>query len=116
MSFTSERAHPRSLALVVGVATRGKHPALGPLVRPLGDAASPAGHFHAAAFSYRPLQRGSIDLVPTVATLFQAETLQGILHLLPDDREVVGAGESEFVRGACWVGPISEIVAEGDRA
>ena len=116
LSFTSERAHPRSLALVVGVATRGTHPALGPLVRPLGDVASPAGHFHAAAFSYRPLQRGSIDLVATVSTLFQAETLQGILHLLPDDREVVGAGESEFVRGACWVGPISEIVAEGGRA
>jgi anti-anti-sigma factor len=116
LSFTPERAHPRSLALVVGVGTRGKHPALDPLLRPLGAPAAPAGHFHAAAFSYRPLQRGSIDLVPTVSTLFQAETLQGILHLLPDDREVVGAGESEFVRGACWLGPISEIVAEGGRA
>jgi anti-anti-sigma factor len=116
LSFTPERAHPRSLALVVGVAIRGTHPALEPLVRPLGAAGSPAGHFHAAAFSYRPLARGTIDLVPTVSTLFQAETLQGILHLLPDDRAVVGAGESEFVRGACWLGPITEIVAEGAAA
>ncbi len=72
----------------------------------------PAGHFHAAAFSYRPLQKGALDVKTTVSTLFEAETLQGVLHLLNDDREIAGAGQSEFVRGACWIGPITEVVTE----
>jgi anti-anti-sigma factor len=112
LSFTAERAYTRSLALVVGIASRADHPVLGPLVRPLGRGPWPAGHFHGAAFSYRPLQKGTLEAKATVTTLFEAETLQGVLHLLNDDREIAGAGQSEFIRGACWVGPISEIVAE----
>jgi anti-anti-sigma factor len=110
LSFTPERAFPRSLALVVGVATRARRPEIEALVRPLAHTPYPAGHFHAAAFSYRPLQKGRIELPPTVATLFEAEALLGVLHLLSDDRAVIGAGQSEFVRGACWVAPIAQIV------
>jgi anti-anti-sigma factor len=114
LSFTPERAYPRSLALVVGVAARAPQPGLHPLLRPMGSGPWPAGHFHAAAFSYRPLQKGLIDLRATVSTLFEAETLQGVLHLLNDDREIVGAGESEFVRGACWIGALADVVAESN--
>ena len=64
------------------------------------------GHFHAAAFRFRPLPKGAIDLGETVTTLFESEQLLGVLHLLHDDRSIGGAGESEFVRGACWVGPV----------
>jgi anti-anti-sigma factor len=112
LSFTAERAYSRSLTLAVGVATRADHHALAPLVRPLGKGPWPAGHFHAAAFSYRPLQKGTLDVKTTVSTLFEAETLQGVLHLLNDDREIAGAGQSEFVRGACWIGPITEVMTE----
>jgi anti-anti-sigma factor len=112
LSFTAERAYSRSLTLAVGVATRADHHALAPLVRPLGKGPWPAGHFHAAAFSYRPLQKGTLDVKTTVSTLFEAETLQGVLHLLNDDREIAGAGQSEFVRGACWIGPIAEVMTE----
>jgi hypothetical protein len=90
------------VALAVGVITREAGAELAPLVRPLArDAVS--GHFHAAAFSYRPLKKGRIDLPATVRSLFEAETIHGVLHLLGDDRE------SEFVRGACWVSPIMEV-------
>ena len=116
LSFTAERAYSRCLTLVAGVATRADHQALAPLVRPLGKSPWPAGHFHAAAFSYRPLQKGALDVKTTVSTLFETETLQGVLHLLTDDREIAGAGQSEFVRGACWIGPITEIVAEREGA
>jgi hypothetical protein len=92
----------------------GGHPGeLAPAVRPLGPGADLWGHLHAAAFSFRPLGRGAIDLRATVASLFEGQTLLGILHLLYDDRGVSGAGESEFVRGACWVGPIGTPAAEG---
>jgi anti-anti-sigma factor len=114
LSFTPERAFPRSVALVVGVLTRAQRPELAPFLRPLGTAPDLAGHFHAAAFSYRPLQKGRIELRPTVAALFEAETLQGVLHLLNDDRAIVGTGQSEFVRGACWIAAVREVVRAGD--
>jgi len=109
LSFTAERAHPHSLTLVAGIAARGSCGPLDPLLRPLRKDSELRGHFHAAAFSYRPVKKGSVELNATVATLFENTSLQGVLHLLADDREIEGAGESEFVRGACWVSPIGEV-------
>ena len=109
LSFSTERLYPRSLALISGVAASSECAPLAPLLRPVGTEAWPMGHFHAAAFSYRPLQKGSIDLKNTVTTLFETETLQGVLHLLTDDRVAAGLQQSEFVRGACWIGAASDI-------
>ena len=53
-----------------------------------------------------------LDLEATVGLLFEVQGPQGLLHLLCDDREATGAGESRFVRGACWVAPIKEGVRE----
>ena len=103
LSFSTERLYPRSLALLSGVAASAECPPLTPWLRPLGTGAVPLGHFHAAAFSYHPLRKGSIDLKPTVTTLFETEKLQGVLHLLGDGRESAGRQQSEFVRGACWI-------------
>lgn len=112
LSFTAEPAYTRSLMLVAGVAARGDAGALAPVLRPLDAGARLSGHFHAAAFSYRPLQKGDIELKKTVASLFETQTLQGLLHLLSDDRAIAGAGQSQFVRGACWLGPLAEIAEE----
>ena len=109
LSFSTERLYTRSLALVSGVASSSACAALGSMLRPVGAEASPMGHFHAAAFSYRPLKKEGIDLNATVTTLFETETLQGVLHLLTDDREEAGPQQSEFVRGACWIGAAAEI-------
>jgi anti-anti-sigma factor len=109
LSFSTERLYSRSLVLVSGVAAASECASLTPMLRPVGAEAWPQGHFHAAAFSYRPLKKGTIDLNATVTTLFERETLQGVLHLLTDDREAAGPQQSEFVRGACWIGAASEI-------
>jgi anti-anti-sigma factor len=109
LSFSTERLYARSLALVSGVAVSSECAALAPILRPLGAEAWPLGHFHAAAFSYRPLQKGSIDLKTTVTSLFETETLQGVLHLLTDPRVAAGPQQSEFVRGACWIGALPDI-------
>jgi anti-anti-sigma factor len=113
LSFTPERAFPRSLALVVGIAARAEVPGLAPFLRPLAASPYPTGHFHAAAFPYRALAKGSIALASTVESLFSGEALQGILHLLGDDRP--GGIESEFVRGACWLAPIAGVTVEQGR-
>jgi hypothetical protein len=111
LSFTVERAYRHTTALIVGVATRGEAGALTPLLRPLGRGPQPVGHFHAAVFSHRTLPIGEIDLKGTVATLFEAQHFQGVLHLLADYREPAGLGESEFVRGACWAAPLGSVEA-----
>ncbi len=109
LSFSTERLYSRSLVLVSGVAAASECASLTPMLRPVGAEAWPQGHFHAAAFSYRPLKKGTIDLNAAVTTLFETETLQGVLHLLIDDREAAGPQQSQFVRGACWIGAASEI-------
>ncbi|MGB8325062.1 MAG: STAS domain-containing protein [Candidatus Acidiferrum sp.] len=106
LSFSTERLYARSLALVTGVASSNSG-AFASFLRPLG--ADISGHFHAATFSYRPLQKGDIDLTSTVSALFESENLQGVLHLLTDDRQGSGAQQSEFVRGACWIGALAEV-------
>src|SRR5437762_4796682 len=120
LSFTAERAYAKSVVLLAGIAVRGSAEALAPVIRPFPNASSSelavAGHFHAAAFSYRPVQRGQIDLKASIKTLFEGQALEGILHLLSDDRALSGSGQSELVRGACWIAPISNITAEGAEA
>jgi anti-anti-sigma factor len=106
LNFSPERCHTRALIVIVGVATVDPPMALEPLVRPLAKRTKTAGHFHAAAFGYRPLQKGKLDLRNTIRGVFDAGGLQGVLHLLADDREIAGGGESELLRGACWVGPV----------
>ena len=114
LSFTAERTHTRSMTLVAGVAVRDDAGVMAPVVRPLNSSklGEIRGHFHAAAFSYHPLQNGKIDLKTTVRKLFEGEDVDEVVHLLTDDRVIAGAGESEFIRGACWIGPIREITAE----
>ncbi len=103
LSYTSERAFRDSTSLVVGVVAREGSP-LQALLRPLAPGL--LGHFHAASFPYRPLQKGLIELKSSLAELFDGPTAQGVLHLLQDSREFTGAGESEFLRGALWIAPV----------
>ncbi|MEJ2229904.1 MAG: STAS domain-containing protein [Nitrospirales bacterium] len=110
LTFTPERIHTRGMTLVVGVAARTTIGSLTSFLRPLGPEAFPSGHFHAATFSYHPLKRGKLDCSTTVMNLFNEEQLQGILHLVNDHRAISGRGENEFFRGACWVGPIQDII------
>jgi anti-anti-sigma factor len=110
LTFAPEQVHARSLALVVGIAVRSPAEValaeLAPFLRPMNPAGDLLGHFHGAVFSYRPVKKRSIDLQQTVATLFESEDLQAVLHLLGDFRPINGAGESEFTGGAAWVGRI----------
>jgi anti-anti-sigma factor len=109
LSFSPEHSHMRSLAVIAGVASRAPGGRLAPMLRSIGPGSSITGHFHAAAFSYRPIQKGRVDLKTTIKSIFEAETLQGVLHLLADDRESAAAAQSEFVRGSCWISPVAEV-------
>ena len=112
LSFSPIRGYNRSVAVVTGVATQSPAPAaLAPLLRPVNADSRLLGHFHAAAFGYHPLRKGFVELEPLVKRLFEGGGIQGILHLLADDRPGASAGESEFTRGACWIGPLGRFLS-----
>ena len=106
LSFTTERSSERHLALIVGVASR--HPAAdaAAFLRPLTSGSPLQGHFHAAVFPYSPVQRGELTLATTVTQLLSASTPRSVTHLMADTRAFEGVGETELLRGACWVGAI----------
>jgi len=112
MNFTTERAFSRSLVLVAGIVSRQPSAPLAKLTRRMLRKRDLHGHFHAAIFPHRPLKKGLEQLGDIVKILFEAEQIQSVLHLLNDDRELIGVGESEFSRGTCWIGPVGEVVEE----
>jgi hypothetical protein len=105
MSFTPEHEHARSSALVAGVVSTSPDETLRPFLRPVKNEA--CGHFHAAVTAFRPLPRGELKIGEVLAQAFQPRSVVSVAHLLRDSRAIEGAGESEFVRGACWVFPLA---------
>lgn len=107
LALTTEPAHSRTLAIVAGVAVAvGGDSRLAPFVRPLGGGMGLSGHVHAAALSYRALPGGLLELPKTVADILGTQDLRGVLHLVNDSRHISGIGESLFIRGAAWAGPL----------
>lgn len=106
LSFTAEAALTNTTSLIVGLAARAARGASLPLLKRMVPSGELYGHFHAAAFPYRPLRKGRVELADTVQTLFESERVLDLLHLLNDWRPASGAGESRFLRGACWCAPI----------
>lgn len=113
LRFTAERAFTSEVALVAGVASRAAPGALAPSLRALELDGSLLGHFHAAAFTYRPLRKSSVALADAVDELFRWQTLRGLVHLIHDTRPAEGLGQSEFVRGTCWLAPITRVLRAG---
>lgn len=109
LTFAAERAFGRSLVLVAGVVQRPGGPLPEDHLRPIDSAGGWLGHFHAAAFPFHSFKKGRLELRDTVRTLFEGGGLLGVLHLVNDDRQIAGIGESEFTRGACWLGPIHTV-------
>ena len=107
LSFTAESAFANSTCLIAGFAATKARGADLRLLKPLVRSGELHGHFHAAAFPYHPLRKGNVDYAETIQRLFEGEQVLGLLHLLNDWRELSGAGESRFLRGACWCAPLT---------
>ncbi len=108
-SITPERVHEGTVAVVAGVVSRNPEPQLRPLLRPIGMSSDLLGHFHAAVFEFRPVPLRTVALRPLMTKYFSQQPLRSVMHLLHDDRGAAGAGESAFLRGICWVSPITTI-------
>jgi len=106
LSFTTERSDERNMVLIVGFAERKPAPDKAGFLRSMGPGSTIQGHFHAAVFPYRPLPKGTLELKDAVANLLATESAQTVTHLLADEREFEGVGQTDLMRGACWVGPL----------
>jgi anti-anti-sigma factor len=106
LTFTAERAFGGSIALVAGIVQRAAGAVHLQQFAPLDRDGELLGHFHAAAFPFRPFKKGRLVLGETVRTLFEDQSVRGVLHLLHDNRPLTGVGQSEFTRGACWMGAL----------
>ncbi len=109
LSFTTERATDRHLVLIAGIAAKTPPPDAAPFLRPMSAGSAILGHFHAAVFPYLPVQRGELQIATTVSTLLAASAPRTVRHLMADVRAFEGVGETEVIRGACWVGPIANM-------
>jgi hypothetical protein len=106
LSFTTERTDERNVVLILGFALREPTGETARFLRRIGPGTTAQGHFHAAVFPYRPLPKGNLNLTESVAGLLATESSQTVLHLLADEREFEGVGQTDLMRGACWVGPL----------
>lgn len=113
LSFTGESDEQRSVSLLTGFASRESDPVLAPHIRPLGKESGVMGHFHAAIFPYRPLPGGKVDLPAMASELASSGMAKTVLHLLGDEREIGGVGETEMMRGAVWMAPVGFDAGEG---
>ena len=106
LSFTPEREFARFSSLVVGLVSASPSESLGPFLRPVSE--DYQGHFHAVVTAFRSLPRGKLPVADIVSAWLQPRSVISVVHLLRDARDIEGAGESEFQRGACWIFPIAE--------
>jgi anti-anti-sigma factor len=111
LGTTPHPVHPGTTVLVAGVVSRRPDPLLAQHLRPIAPGTGLLGHFHAVAFTYRPVPQRTVVLRALVTRLFAQQRVRGVLHLFGDDRGAAGAGESSFRRGLCWTGPINQVTA-----
>ncbi len=103
LSFSGERVFAHQQALIAGIVKKGGE---AKLIPPLPSEPDLAAHIHAAIFPYQPLQNGRIDLKTTVHKFFSGPPPIAVMHLIDDNRPVVGLGQSALIRGAVWYAPV----------
>ena len=106
--FTTEPFASQKMALACGIAMGGEYSRCAPFVRPLGK--NIHGHFHAAVFDRRLFPHGRLELHRAVNNLISEQSPFKVLHLINDNRELTGVGESRFSQGAIWVSPLNSII------
>jgi len=109
VNFTTEPAHLKKLTLSAGYISNTPNEDETRFLRPLRTDKKITGHIHSAVFPYIPLKKTDINLNETVEFIFNNTEIEDILHLTNDTREITGQGESQFVKGFCWVVPVEKV-------
>lgn len=105
--FTAEPAYADETCLIAGVVARHPSEPLRTQLRPVANGSDLYMHLHAGIVPFSPVRKGFIELQDGLEKFIDSQTVRGLLHLLNDDRESVGAGESCLRRGALWCAPLT---------
>jgi anti-anti-sigma factor len=106
LAFCGDRVHRQSQALVVAFASRDPAHAAAPFLGPVLSRPEIRAHAHAVVMPFRSIPQGNLALDTAVQAVFEDSEPRGLLHLIEDDRPVIGLGQSAFIRGACWCAPL----------
>lgn len=104
--FTAEPAYADETCLIAGVVARRPGESLRTQLRPVAYGSDLYMHLHAGIVPFDPVRKGFIELQEGLEKFIDSQAVRGLLHLLNDDREIVGAGESSLRRGALWCAPV----------
>jgi hypothetical protein len=102
IKFTTEPVLLRSLTVAFGIFSSNPDNHLKPFLRPIDRSGKMFAHVHAAVFPPTPLRKEEIDYTATINTLFNDTEIIDVIHLLNDNRDINGLGESTFKSGYCW--------------
>jgi anti-anti-sigma factor len=106
IKLTTEPAYVKSIGITFGIVSTNPDEKLKPFLRPVSMGSNIYIHAHTAVFSYTPLQKENSDFGKTISYLFEDCEILDVLHLLNDNREINGIGESMFKSGICWTSEI----------
>ena len=107
LMFTSDRDADRRVLLAAGLVEGAPDSERLPFLRRVGPGWEGWGHVHGAMFGYRPLARRCEPVAAALGHLMEGTVPEGVLHLLADERAYDGVGETELVRGRCWIGEVN---------
>ena len=109
ISFTSEKSFNGALIACFGIVSRlGENSSFRGYLRNYGNEDILA-HIHSSVFSYQPLMKGKLNLKDVIYSLYEKQSLLSVVHLLRDDRQIIGTGDTELVRGAMWISPLQAV-------
>ncbi len=105
LDFSPERVFDRTMILACGLVSMQNDAPTKKFMRPVGnfDNGTLYGHIHSAVFSFHALQKSETVLQDAVLNLFEERKLLGLLHLINDDRDISGIGESQLSEGRIWI-------------
>jgi len=103
--FTTEPAHLKSMTVSFGIVSKQEESSISEYLRATGDKEF-YSHIHSAVFTYFPLQKEIPDYESTIKHLFEQSEIIDIIHLIKDDRDINGIGESQFKSGHIWLSEI----------
>ncbi|MEI7831302.1 MAG: STAS domain-containing protein [Prolixibacteraceae bacterium] len=107
LSYSGEKVFSGEQAILFGVVAKASKIKNSNLLKPLPSNPALAGHMHVAVFPFQPIPNGQLDLKLQTDKFFAGPPPLALIHLIDDDRPLIGLGESSFIRGACWFAPIN---------
>lgn len=102
VKFTTEPSYIKEMTVAIGIFSKEPGQQLNTFLRPMGGESNLFGHVHAVVFTYLPLRKENPDYPEAIGALLENAAILDVLHLINDNREIIGIGESSFKAGVCW--------------